>query len=325
MTSQYESGEKFLRVFQLYQRLCDTRSGLTTRQLADELEVTPRTVQRYIATLRDSAGVDVEEVDGRWHVGTRSLLPPMQLDHHQATALLVAVRLLHQMRQEHDPSLVGALAQLSRALRIPAVTRYLEATIEAAEQRPQNPERRAVEGTVVDGFVTGRALEVAYTDKAGRVTRRVLRPYFLEPRPEGRVIYVFAHDELSGQLRSFRLDRIVSARLLPQTFEVPADFDIDVVIGGSWGIWIGEPDIDVVLRFSATVARRVRETPWHPAATLHDLPAGGVEMRLRVASEVEMRPWVLGWGAAVEVVEPAVLRDYVSSAMRAGAAMYGEE
>ena len=325
MAPTYEAGEKILRVIQLYQRLCDTRTGLTTRQLADELEVTPRSVQRYIATLRDSAGVDVEEVDGKWHMGTRSVLPPMQLDHRQATALLVAVRLLHQMRHEHDPSLVGALAQLSRALKIPAVTRYLESTIEAAEQRPQNPERRAVEQTVVDAFVRGQAIEVEYTDKAGKASKRVLRPYFLEPRPEGRVIYVFAYDEMSEQLRSFRLDRIVSARLLPQTFEVPEDFDIDEVISGSWGIWMGDPEIDVHLHFSKAVARRVRETPWHPAAQLIDRPDGGIDMRLQVASEVEMRPWVLGWGAAVEVGEPPSLREYVASAMRDGAAMYAEK
>ena len=322
MPAAYESGEKFLRVIQLFQRLCDTQTGLTTRQLADQLEVTPRTVQRYLATLRDSAGVDVEEVEGRWRIGEVSRLPPMQFDHHQATALLVAVRLLHQMRQEHDPSLVGALAQLSRALRVPAVTRYLESTIAAAEARPQNAVRREVERVVVDGFVRGRVVEVEYTDKAGRASRRALRPYFLEPRPENRVIYLFALDELSGQLRSFRLDRICSARLLSRSFEVPADFDIARVVGGAWGIWVGDAETEVVLRFSKAVARRVRETPWHPSAELTARPDGSVEMRLRVASEVEMRPWVLGWGGEVEVLAPPELREHVATTMRRGVQLY---
>ena len=38
MGQRYESGEKFLRVIQLFQRLSDTQAGLTTRQLADQLE-----------------------------------------------------------------------------------------------------------------------------------------------------------------------------------------------------------------------------------------------------------------------------------------------
>ena len=98
MPGVYEKGEKELRVIKLFTRLCETEVGLTTRQLADELEVNPRTVQRYVATLRDNAGIDVEETAGRWRIGKGSLLPPLQLDHYQATLLLVALRLLQQLR-----------------------------------------------------------------------------------------------------------------------------------------------------------------------------------------------------------------------------------
>jgi predicted DNA-binding transcriptional regulator YafY len=41
-----------------------------------------------------------------------------------------------------------------------------------------------------------------------------------------------------------------------------------------------------------------------------------------VASEVEMRAWVLGWGGAVEVIAPPSLRDHVAATMRQGAARY---
>ena len=223
----YEPGEKFLRVIQLFTRLCETESGVTTKQLADELEVNQRTVQRYVATLRDSAGIDIDEADGRLRIGSGSRLPPMQLDRYQATLLLIALRLLHQLRPEQDPALVGSLAQLSGALRVPLVARYLERTLRAVESRPLNVERRQVERTVIDGFVDSRAIEVQYVDSAGRESRRVLRPYFLEPAAEGRHIYVFAHDAQSGEVRPFRLDRIGAARPLPQTFQVPDDFDID--------------------------------------------------------------------------------------------------
>jgi predicted DNA-binding transcriptional regulator YafY len=38
-----------------------------------------------------------------------------------------------------------------------------------------------------------------------------------------------------------------------------------------------------------------------------------------VASEVEMRPSVLGWGARVEVLAPLSLREHVAGSMVAGA------
>ena len=321
----YEPGEKFLRVIQLFTRLCETESGVTTKQLADELEVNQRTVQRYVATLRDSAGIDIDEADGRLRIGAGSRLPPMQLDRYQATLLLIALRLLHQLRPEQDPALVGSLAQLSGALRVPLVARYLERTLRAVESRPLNVERRQVERTVIDGFVDSRAIEVQYVDSAGRESRRVLRPYFLEPAAEGRHIYVFAHDAQSGEVRPFRLDRIGAARPLPQTFQVPDDFDIDSIVSTSWGVWQSETPDHVILRFTAEAARWVREARWLPSAVVTALPDGGTEVRLDVASEVEMRPWVLRWGPLVEVIEPQPLRDYVADAVRRAAELYAAQ
>ena len=322
MSQRYESGEKFLRVIQLFQKLSDTQNGLTTRQLADQLEVTTRTVQRYISTLRDSAGIDIEETDGRFRVGTRSRLPAMQLDHHQATELLLAVRAMQQMRSEQEPALIGALAQLARALRVPVVTRYLQGLIAAAERRPAHGPRREVERVVVDGFVLRRSIEVTYRDAEGRETIRVLRPYFLEPRAESRTVYVFAHDSISNEVRPFRIDRVLAARLLTESFTVPDDFDIDAVVSGSWGIWQAPGQDDVLLRFDADIVERAREALGHRAAEVVDRPGGGIDVRIRVASEVEMRSWVLGWGGSVEVLAPASLRDHVSANLRRGAAKY---
>jgi predicted DNA-binding transcriptional regulator YafY len=166
-------------------------------------------------------------------------------------------------------------------------------------------------------------VEVEYTDGKGQTTKRVLRPYFLEPRAEARTIYVFAHDGASGEVRPFRLDRIDRAHLLGEIFSVPDDFDIDALVAGSWGIWQGGEQDEVVLRFDPEIGRRVRATIWHPSAEYADLEDGRVELRLRVASEVEMRPWVLGWGALVEVVGPGSLREHVAESMRRGAALYG--
>lgn len=325
MSQRYESGEKFLRVIQLFQRLSDTQAGLTTRQLADHLEVTTRTVQRYISTLRDSAGIDIEEVDGRFRIGSRSRLPAMQLDRYQATELLLAVRALQQMRLQQEPALIGALAQLARALNVPVVTRYLQSLIAASERRPAVSARHQIERVIVDAFVRRQAVEVAYRDAEGRETRRVLRPYFLEPRAESRTLYIFAHDELSAEVRPFRIDRVLEARLLTATFTVPDDFDIDAIVSGSWGIWQALGQDDVVLRFDRAIAERAREALWHRGASITEREDGDLEASIAVASEVEMRSWVMGWGGSVEVLGPPSLREHVADAHRRGARRYAED
>jgi predicted DNA-binding transcriptional regulator YafY len=49
---------------------------------------------------------------------------------------------------------------------------------------------------------------------------------------------------------------------------------------------------------------------------------GDIDVHIRVASEVEMRSWVLGWGGSVEVIAPPSLRLHIASTLRQGADRY---
>jgi len=72
-------------------------------------------------------------------------------------------------------------------------------------------------------------------------------------------------------------------------------------------IW-GE-ETEVKLKFSPKVARRVKESVWHPSQGIEDLPDGGCLLTVRVGSTLEMTPWIRGWGPQVEVLAPQGLRD----------------
>jgi len=68
------------------------------------------------------------------------------------------------------------------------------------------------------------------------------------------------------------------------------------------------------MRFYPPAAARVKETIWHPSQKLSDGPKGSVNMTVTVTGIVEITPWILGWGDAVEVLAPAELRKKISEA-----------
>lgn len=99
----------------------------------------------------------------------------------------------------------------------------------------------------------------------------------------------------------------------PQTepFKIDPKFEQETLFKYAWGIWASDKEpVTVKLRFSGREAiRRVEESVWHPQQMISEPDEQGrVTWQAPIAEWCEMLPWVRGWGADVEVVEPMALR-----------------
>ncbi len=91
----------------------------------------------------------------------------------------------------------------------------------------------------------------------------------------------------------------------------------------AWAIWMTDDDpVEVHLRFTPAVASRLQETRWHPSQQLTVNADGSIDLRLAIASTVEIINWVLGWGVTCEVLEPKELRDRIAAEHRDAAHVY---
>lgn len=52
----------------------------------------------------------------------------------------------------------------------------------------------------------------------------------------------------------------------------------------------------------------MREREWHESQEIRELRGGGLELEMRLGALEEAEQWILGWGAAAEVIAPAKLR-----------------
>jgi proteasome accessory factor B len=138
----------------------------------------------------------------------------------------------------------------------------------------------------------------------------LVNPYFIEMTGVGYSTYLIGYGESADRngITTFKVNRIKEVTILDEDFAIPEDFNIEKLIGSSWGVMWGD-EIIVKLKFSANVARRVKETTWHQSQQLQDLPDGGCILTVQVGSTLEMTPWIRGWGPDVEVLEPSELRN----------------
>ena len=299
-------------------------TGVAVSEIARLTGMTTRTVYRDINALDEELGVPVFQAGrGRYGIDRKFFLPPLRLSVPEAIVLFLASRLIARWSDQYDASVVSAFMKLADALPQP-IARHVAATmVVVGEHDPNEPFTRTF-SAVARGWAEGRVVEITYDPGTGTEKRTRVHPYFLEPDAALRSVYLIGHDEPAGAMRTYKIERIRSATLTTDRYEIPEDFDPDAWLANSWGIWSSDstPTELVRLRFDASVAHRVREAVWHRSQVLTGLEDGGVELMVTVAGTVEIRPWIMSWGDGVEVMEPPELRDAVAQAVRKAAARY---
>jgi predicted DNA-binding transcriptional regulator YafY len=302
-----------------------TDAGVPVTEIARLTGMTTRTVYRDIRALEDELDVPVFQAGrGRYGIDRKFFLPPLRLSVPEAIVLFLASRLIARWSDQYDAAVVSAFTKLADALPQP-IARHVTATmLSVGEHDPDEPFSRSF-SAVARGWAEGRVVEIDYDPGTAPRKRTRVHPYFLEPDAALRSVYLIGHDEPAGAMRTYKVERIRGATLTTDRYEIPEDFDPDAWLANSWGIWSSEgtPAAHIRLRFDATVAHRVREAVWHRSQELTELDAGGVELAVTVAGIVEIQPWILSWGGAVEVIEPAELRDAIAASVHRAAGRYG--
>ena len=163
-----------------------------------------------------------------------------------------------------------------------------------------------------------------YSAHRNEVTERIVQPYHLlywqgEP-------YLIAWCEWRQDFRDFFLGRVREYRLL--SAEAPFvrnhAFDVKAYLQPGFALRHGEDLVTVRVRFTSYQARWIRERRYHPSQQTHDLPDGSLEMTLQVAGTFEIKRWLLGYGAEVEVLEPKALRVDVAAEAKKLSEIYHE-
>jgi predicted DNA-binding transcriptional regulator YafY len=271
----------------------------TVGDLAARLGVDERTVRRYVAHLVD-LDVPVETVRGRYG-GVRLVpgyrMPPLMLTGEEALAVvlgLVAGRRAG-LATTSVVAVESAAAKLRRVLPV-ALSSRLEAVLQTAESTaapvpPAGPETTALLA-VAEAARDRHAVTLDYVDGRGRSSRRTLHPYGIVAH-SGRW-YLTGADAATGEVRTFRMDRVAAIELLPGTFEVPAGFDGAAAVVTAIAQAPRQHLVSVLVHGTAEQVRRSLPAT---VAIVEEDP--GDPDRVRVLIRAERLDWVPGLLASI--------------------------
>jgi predicted DNA-binding transcriptional regulator YafY len=302
--------------------------GIRPAEIARRTGVATRTVYRDLRALEIEVGVAVWSEDGLWGVVGEEFLPPLKLTLDEAMAVVLSARLMVRYADKYDPDLAAAFEKLEEVLPQPLAA-HVERTLDVLAQHPRDAGFSERVHRLTRAWAERRVVRLDYEparyapESAARSA--VVRPYLIEPSLQTHALYLIGWDETRDALRTFKIERIRDVALTPRTFELPEGDGLESALRRAWDIIADQPPTEVVLRFSPSVAARVREATWHPTQQVVQDDDGSLTWRAIVAGTIEIRLWILSWGDEVEVLAPPELRQDVARTHRRAGERYGAE
>jgi len=249
--------------------LLETRGRVSGRELAQRLEVDPRTVRRYAVKLEE-LGIPVEAERGpyggyRLRPGFK--LPPLMLTDAEATAVVLGLIVSRQIGISTEESAIDeALAKILRVL--PTELRERVGALEGSlglTWRPREPQPPATDVvlTLAAAIRAKRRVGIRYATPGREETERTVAPYGLVFH--GGRWYFAGLDGRSGEVRTFRVDRVRSAEASREHMTIPEGFDAADHVARSiaripWG-WEIEVELKTTLEEATRRIPRTVGTP----------------------------------------------------------------
>lgn len=320
-----------IRQWQVLREIESRRTGVTIHELAALAKVSTRTIRRDLQALQ-YAGFSVydegdEHETKRWRLGAS----PFRAVAEGLTVADVAALYLSRAVVESlsgwplADELRQAFVKIERSLN-PRTREFLSTLpqVVSAKRGPragQAGSDRLVDVTrrLFDATRDRRVVEMRYfSATSNRAKSYTVEPYRLTLAQGG--VYLVAWVPQYGEFRTFAAERIERLGLSDETFKRSRDLPADL-FGTSMGVFWANP-VQVEVVFESRIATFVQGRVWHDSQQIENLPDGRLRMTLHVSNDWALRSWLLGFGAAVQVLQPADLAAAMVDELNQAAARY---
>jgi predicted DNA-binding transcriptional regulator YafY len=299
--------------------LLQTHRRLTAHQLAEELEVSERTIYRDVMAL-NLAGIPIYTESGPG--GGIALIENYQTDltglrpeEVQALSMLAIPAPLVQLGV--GDALKAALLKLTAS--VPPSARGNQAQVHQrihldATWWFQSDEPMPHLVTIKQAVWQDQLLRITFLGDFNYIGEMIVAPYGLVAKASVWYL-IYAHAE---RIRVRRISRILSAELLAEHFSRPVDFDL----ADFWHTWCAQyeqdrPSYQVQALVSPALAERLPSLLQDNQPDILNTPPsasdeGWQRMNLHFESFEDARTRLLGFGGAVEVLTPLALRKSIA-------------
>lgn len=318
------------RLYRIEQMLLNS-APVSTKKLLDTLEISPATLKRDVAYLRDRLHVPLvfDRYLGGYTLeqtrqGERHALPGLWFTAQEVQALLTMHKLLSDLDTggllgPHIEPLLQRIRTLlgSEVGDADRVINRIGLQV-AGQHRWVTPE---VFEPVSSALLLGKRLKMQYRSRYSNTTEeRTVSPQRLSYYKDNWYLAVYCH--VREALRVFSLDGMSDLTMLEEPAMEMPPADLKQALDRGYGIFNGGPLEHAVLEFTPESARWVKDQRWHPDQHNQALADGRLRVTVPYQNATELVVDILSWGENVKVISPQKLQEMVYDRLRQAADQY---
>ncbi|WP_088265624.1 helix-turn-helix transcriptional regulator [Bacillus mycoides] len=287
--------------------LLHARGKMKISELAELLEVKERMVRIYRDDI-EMAGIKIDTTKGRdggYSLSNTSLFPIKNMSQQEMDALTFSIQKL--VSKGNDIYSKDAQVALDKLNAVRKVETNKDRHIYFVQRSKPNYEFSNENQKYVqlqEALFTRRKVKIQYEKRFGERSERIIDPYGFVHYNE--FFYCLAMCNDKKEKRMFKLSRMKDIRILYDTYKIPDNFDIREEFP-KFGL-MKEP-LEVELLIYSPFAVSVPESIWGENQKIEHNDDGSIIFRATMSGKESIKKWILGMGAAVEVIKPDSFRD----------------
>lgn len=173
---------------------------------------------------------------------------------------------------------------------------------------------------IVQALVYEQKLRIDYGGLLGRGKTHEFEPYTLLMYRGG--LYLVGRSHRGEKIVTLAVERVRSAERLPERFAYPKRYSPQRHTEGIFGIVDGPETRVELLIMNAETAAYLRARRIHPTQRFQRRRDGRTVLSMTVRGTEELKHWILGFGAYVQVLRPPELRAEIAATVRSMASLY---
>lgn len=288
--------------------LLKTRGLMSIKDLADTLEVKPRTIRKYKADL-EMAGVYIESKRGKYggyYIGRDTTFIESFIEKKDIETIVIVTEYLKNRTDYLFMDDVEALKDKMLSVREERRTISLNGNyiINNEPKITKAIERNkyfAFEGAI---YSKNKVL-IEYNSISKGLTRRVIRPLGLFSYKD--FWYCVAFCEERKKIRDFKLIRVEKYKVLEEKFKEIKDFDINNYIGEK--TIFKSKFIDCKIEITKPLSQDIAERRWSENQSITYKENGNIIIEARFEDSPELINWLLSISTCIRELEPVELKD----------------